>query len=1032
MFGCFSVPIHEVGEHQGQHFFSMDLIEGGTLGEHLPCFTAHPRAAARLLAAVARAVHHAHQRQLLHRDLKPANILLERKGDLPVEQWAPHVTDFGLAKRVTAAAGPEQAASGIIGTPTYMAPEQAAGRAGLTTAVDVYSLGAILYEVLTGRPPFQAAATMDVLLQILESEPLPPRAVNPRADRDLEVICLKCLRKDPGRRYGSAEALADDLERWLSDQPIRARPVAAWERMARWARRRPVVAALAAVIVAVSALGLGGVLWQWQQTESALTKSEEAQRAEAFQKHQAETARTQAQDSLEDANRNLYFNRLARAQLEWLVNDDMQQAEKALDSCDKGLRGWEWHYMKRLCRGGLRTFRGHTDSVECVAYSPDGKTIASASMDKTVKVWNVSAGQLVFNLTGHTGPVYCVAFSPDGKTLASGSTDQTIKVWDASSGNEVQTLRGHRIPVLRVAFSPDGKRLASVGGTGGREKEAPPTMYNQGTGQFVAVVQPLLEPLKENRTSHNQGGRQDADGEAKVWDLAAGQAILALSGHSGSVTGIAFRADGKRLATSSRDGTAKVWDAMAGKETLTFRGHNGSVTSVAFSPDGKHIASTSMDRTVRIWDANTGQEQVAYRGHQLGVHHAAFSPDGQRVASGNPLGFNLADPWGDNHPGKVKVWEATTGREIFTLRGHGRSVTGVAFSPDGTRLVSASADGTVKLWDAVAGPEASLLATEPSRPTPACRAFSPDGKHLASAFQDRTVKVWEAGNGQNVITLTGHTGQVTSLAFSPDGKYLASGAGEVKLWDAATGRETITLAGVAPDRNGLAFSPDSGKLISRGPNEKVTVRDAATGVNLWTFDGPPGEGSGVALSPDGVYLAAAASRTDKPTHILHPGDAPNVEVLIRPNDVIEWISEIRVWDTQTGRHVQTWRVPRHNIKALAFGRDGKVLATGGGDGTVRLWDVTTGEQTRVIEGHFGSVLCVAFSPDGTRIATGTGSAETVKVWDSRTGAEALTLRGNASAVIGIAFSPDGNRLFCLLADQTVKVWDGTPLPIDSQ
>jgi tRNA A-37 threonylcarbamoyl transferase component Bud32 len=392
------VPIYEVGEHQGQHYFSMKYIDGSSLTDLVPRLVREPKAAAGLLATVARAVHHAHQRGLLHRDLKPGNILIDAQGQ-------PHVTDFGLAKRVASEAG--QTRTGVIvGTPSYMAPEQARADKGLTTAVDVYALGAILYELLTGRPPFRAATPLDTVLQVLEKEPARPHTLNSAADRELEVICLKCLEKEPTRRYDSAAALADDLQRWLRGEPILARRNTAWERLRKWARRRPAAAGLIAV---------GGVA---SLTVVALVVG-------LFYNARLQDENRRTHEALQKADTYLYFNRIGLAQREWSANN-VARAEQLLDECPPHLRHWEWHYLKRLCHGERYTLQTRR-SVRGLAFSPDGTRLALAlsggnADDEHVglRVVDAGTGREVLRCRGHRGDVHGVAFSPARERSRSG------------------------------------------------------------------------------------------------------------------------------------------------------------------------------------------------------------------------------------------------------------------------------------------------------------------------------------------------------------------------------------------------------------------------------------------------------------------------------------------------------------------------------------------------------------------------------------------------------------------------------------
>jgi WD40 repeat protein len=515
------------------------------------------------------------------------------------------------------------------------------------------------------------------------------------------------------------------------------------------------------------------------------------------------------------------------------------------------------------------TLRGHTNSVNGVAFSPDGKRLATASADHTAKVWDTESGKELFTLRGHTNSVNGVAFSPDGKRLATASEDQTAKVWDAESGKELFTLRDSG-PVYSVAFSPDGKRLATA------SKAFSPD------GKRLATA--------------------SADDTAKVWDAESGKELFTLRGHSSSFFDVAFSPDGKRLATASEDQTAKVWDAESGKELLTLRGHTNSVNGVAFSPDGKRLATASQDQTAKVWDAESGQELLTLRGQSDPVYSVAFSPDGKRLATAS-------------QDQTAKVWDAESGQELLTLRGQellplrGQgAVSSVAFSSDGKRLATASADDTAKVWDAESGKE--LLTLRGQSDFVFGVAFSPDGKRLATASADHTAKVWDAESGKELVTLRGHSDFVFGVAFSPDGKRLATASRDhtAKVWDAESGKELFTLRGHTNSVNGVAFSPDGKRLATASVDQTAKVWDTESGKELLTLRGHTNSVNGVAFSPDGKRLATASvDQTAK------------------------------VWDAGNGKELLTLRGHTNSVNGVAFSPDGKRLATASRDGTVQVY-----------------------------------------------------------------------------------------------
>ncbi len=1016
------VPVYELATdpQRAEPFYVMRLVRGKTLRKSLDEYHEHRRAGrqdplelSRLLNAfidVCNAVAYAHSRGVVHRDLKPDNVVLGSFGEVVLLDWGLAKTgqqpddladDSHGAVALSEAASIEATHIGsIMGTPAYMAPEQAAGQHDqVDSRTDVYGLGAILFCLLTGRPPHSVSKPLHhVLSEILEQPTPHVRSVDARLPMAIDAICAKAMAKDRSERYGQVGDLADDIQRYLVDEPVSAWREKWPDKLRRWRLRNPAVVSgfVALVLTSVAALMLGLFLLGEEQaaTDEARRLAELAQQSSERRAFSETAARL-------DAERARSAEARERRQAELLAAEMVFRRGLAL--CEQGnvAVGQLWFArglgmmphdelaLANVFRANLGSWSRRLTPLQHIfdqaqaltqaAFSPDGRLVVTAGADRTGRLWDAHTGQPVGELLLHNSGVEKVLFSPDGRLLATAAADAAIWLWEVPSGKLLGQLRAHSQPIRDVSFSPDGQTLATASDDDSAilwdvATRQPRDMRLQHHGHVWAIE------FSPNGTLIATGS---ADQTAQLWDATTGKSLGEPLRHMSWVWDIAFRPDSQALATGSADGEVRVWDVTSGTQMGASLKHDGDVRALDFSPDGRTLLTGCGDNLARLWDVATGKLLAPPLRHHGPVRVVGFSLDGTKVLTGSM----------DN---TAQVWEAATGLPFGPPIEHQGQLRNVELSPDGKQLLTASADGTARLWDvAVKSPlEQIFVHGGPIQDL----AVSRDGQFLLTAGSDRRARLWRLSDGMPVAESPEQKGLVLACAIDPAGKRFACAGAEswLRFYATANGAEAApAILHPAPIED-IAITAD-GQFVATGCwDGHARIFDANSGSPASDIAAHEQMVRGVAFSHGGRLLATGSP----------DGTA-------------------RIWDVASGKPASP---PLHHddqITGLVFSPDDHWLATASVDKSVRLWYVSNGELVPQSFRHRGPVRCVAFSPDGGQLVTGSHD-KTARRWDVTTGHPVTPPWEHAGSVSCVAFLPNGQAFVTGCSDGTARIWDSVP------
>jgi len=1035
------VPLHEAGRDGDHYYIAAAFISGQTLEQAIEAQRFDFQRTAQVIRQLAEALAYAHAQGIVHRDVKPANVMLDDKGQ-------PLLMDFGLAARQEGAEKLTQEGA-ILGTPLYMAPEQARGQSGdPLPASDQYSLGVMLYEMLCGQTPFSGPPEI-VIFNHLNVEPMSPRQTNQQVPRDLETICLKAMAKQPGERYADCQALADDLRRWLEREPILARRLGLGERAVRWVRKEPKLAGAVALVIATV---LTALLMIADSRDEAV-KSAEREKKEKKEKADALIAKERALEKEKEAKgkekdaREKADLRLAMSYLDQGVADGdagrqflgvfrLSEAYSLLPPEHSLRASARLMLADRYQRTGMVI--PHDAATARVALSPDGQSILAGSEDGVARLWDVKSGKPVAEFRGQKGRIGAVAFSPGSKRVLIGNEQQSAQLWDVGTGKPLGQRLHPQGNVVVAVFGQDGKTLV----TGGYDKTA--RLWNAATGEplneplvhnglvTVAALSPDGKTLWTGCELNPQKFGERGYSELRLWDVATGKPLTEPLRQESWIRHLSFTPDQRSILVDSQP-VARLLDATTGRPRETPAGFGASSVSIAaMSPDGRTVATVGPDRAVRLWDAATGQARGESLPHENQIRCVVFSPDGRLLLSA-----------GDDKT--ARLWDVVTGQSVANPFRHEAVVGAAAFSADGTSVLTACSDQTVWRWDVTTG---MVLGDAVPRLVPTLAlAFSSNGNTLVAGGYAGNAHLWDLTTGKPLGEPLRHKGPVRAAAFSPSGRTVITSCqlpstGEAWLWDTSSGK---AIAGPLRHRGWIhwvAFSPD-GTTCLTGAIDRVQIWDAATGKPRASLQHPKELSADIlafAMSANGklvltggfdgtarLWDAASGKAVGKPlahdSHVLAVAFSPDGQTVVTGGQD----RKARVWEVATGT-LRLESLHQGGVNVAAFSPDGSLIATAGGDKAVHLWSATTGKPATQPLQHTDSLKSLAFSADGRVLLTWVENTRTARLWDTTSGKPLATPVGMDGTVTGIALSPDGKAVATGGPDGTARLWPIEPLP----
>lgn len=943
------IRVFDVGE-QPEPYFTMEYIAGQEFSRLIKEGAIKPLQAAKIVRKVADALEAVHQQGITHRDIKPSNIILDNDGE-------PKLMDFGLAKTddTTLSRTGE-----IMGTPSYMSPEQV-NKKRANAGSDIYSLGATLYQALTGREPFQGDSVYNVIFQICNKDPIPPRMLNPDIAQDLESICLKCLEKKPEQRYASAHLLGQDLQNFLERRPVMAKPATGFTRAQKWVVRNKAVTSVTLGSASIVLFVLIFFIWHQHRRQAELTivlrnevrarqeaknlaiQAEQAKSEAKREKEVADEKRIEAQHARELAEQarvkveqKSYYACIGLAD-KYREEHNTTMAASILAECPEEMRHWEWHWITHeLCSSPYLLVQPECAQNHSCAFSPDGTKIAVAGERA---LW-VATGKEQIAVFQKGDRFSSCAFSPDGNLIVA-AAGKNLVLMATATGEIVRTFPdAHRREIHACAFSPDGKFIASAGDDHQVKlwtlSRGEPTTYDPKIPVYFCQFSPdstkLLFTCSDSSTYR-----------LELVDVGSGKTVKSLKRSGARIAHCSFSPNGRKVVFGGDDNTVHIWEWEADR-LATLTGHHDNVKCCWFSPDGKIIASASDDDSVKIWNAGNGALLYTLLGHKGNVNSCAFSPDGNTLASVSDDG--------------LRVWDLPA-----SVRPQESMVTCCAFSGDGKKVATAG-DAGLSIWDSAG----NLLLTQPL-PGTRSLAFTPDNRMLVTATYLSEIELWDAQSGKRIRSFTGHQGPVNCCAVSPDQNLLATGGNDrvVRLWSLSKGKLLATLEGHGDDVEGCAFSPDGRRLMTVSDDDTVKTWDVAAMTLDKTLRGHNSDVICCAFYPKGDSAIAVTGSED---------------------------NTLRLWNLDTGAFIV---LEGHSgyVQECAFSPDGKRLVSASEDATLKLWDAE-------------AAVALLRSESGRRA--------------DRSIRPLLMLKGHTESVYGCVFSPDGKSIVSVSGDRTIKMW----------